>query len=95
MRFENLEAIYNIIMQEVFRGKPKEDINKVKSIYLNNKELTSSIYSRDRGNHGYRVIKTNLDNYAVVNEDNAFLYKNKDVHKCKVQCIMLQLIHVE
>lgn len=56
--------------------------------FIKDIEGTKKIYTRDKELHPFKVCSLKGGGYALVKHNTEIIYKNKDVHLCKVEFIM-------
>lgn len=71
------------------REKISTFLQYVREGYVKDVDETAKIYTRDKGKNGLRVVKLTSGLYAIVDNQNNIMYKNDDVHLCKVEFIMM------
>ena len=82
----NTESLYNQMKARKLE-KIQEFMEFSKENYIKDVKTTAEIYTRDKGTKGYTVCKLKSGNFALV-KNGEILFKNSDVHLCKVEFIM-------
>ncbi len=77
------------IEEETKKAKFDSFQNALRDSFMRDKEMVSKVYSRDKDDFTLKVCSLKNGGYAVVRNKKEILYKNNDVHLCKVEWIML------
>lgn len=61
----------------------------LKDDFIKDIEGTAKIYTRDKELYPYKVVRLKSGNYALIDSDENIIFKNEDMHLCKVEFIMM------
>ncbi len=86
----------NLIFDKVSKfGGEDIFIEEARKIWLRDPENVSKIYTRDKGSSNYKVVSLKTGGYALVNGNKDIVFKNEDLHLCKVEWVMLVYYNIK